>query len=139
MSGTIIPIFSRRRFDFSNLGAGGTTSFEVAKGFDSSQYTEGALLVRVHSGTNIGDTATVLVSVLTWAPSQEDPAKNSDFLGTTAATVTVTSSHTGPNLLKGDFSGNFGGQLLVGVLALQDTNSEESMIAVLSAELVLKA
>jgi hypothetical protein len=117
---------------------GGSMSFVVAQGIDTTSYTEASLLVRVHSGTTIGDAATVSVAVVPYAPTHEDPTKNGNFIGSSIATATVTSSDSAPTLLKADFSSNPGMQVLVGVAAVQDSNSSETIVAVLSAELVMK-
>ena len=55
------------------------------------------------------------------------------------ATATVSASHSGPDLIKANLSSNFGDYLIVAIAGSQDASTMQTVTAVLSAELVLKA
>jgi hypothetical protein len=139
MPGKTIPVFSMRSFDFSNLSTDGKSEIIVTKGIHASPYTEGKFLVRVHSGT-VGGTATITIRAATWAPCSDDPSNNNNFIGDIVATATVDNSAAmaAPNLATANLTSNFGGQLLIAVCGNQSSTAEETITAVLSAELVLK-
>lgn len=129
MPGTIIPIISKREYDFSN----GNADVIVVKSIDVSAWTEGIVAVRVH-GKDIGS-GNIKVVAYTTAPTSEDPAE--DFVaGSAAATATVDSSGTVPQLVTATLSAGFGGFLRIVVEG--DAGSGNTR-ATLSADLVLKS
>lgn len=137
MSGAIIPIFSRRSFDFDDVAASNKyVEITIAKAIDVSQYTEGTLLVRVHDN-NVASNAQIDILVKATAPTSEDPAK--DFVGSTVATVTVDENVNAPTLMKASFSADPGQMVTVTVKGWQVSGSAVACNAVLSAELVVKS
>lgn len=139
MSGTIIPIMSRKTINLSNTATSLSNEIVLVKAVDVSQYTEGELYVRVHGGT-IGTGATCEVIAKITSPTPEDPA--SDFVFDTAmATVTIGSSDAtaAPKLLRAALSSNFGGMLSISFKATQPSGSAQTIDPEISIELVLKA
>jgi hypothetical protein len=127
--GTIIPIISKREYDFSN----GNANVTVVKVLDCSAWTEGIVAVRVH-GKDIGS-GNIKVVAYTSAPTSEDPAE--DFISSSAsATATIDSSGTVPQLVTSTLSAGFGGFLRIVVEG--DAGSGNTR-ATLSADLVLKS
>lgn len=71
MSGRVVHLFSLRQFDFSDVTASQNVEIPIAKALDVSQYTEGKLVVRVHTNSISGGSITVNTYIT--APSAEEP------------------------------------------------------------------
>ena len=127
MPGTIIPIISKREYDFSN----GSANVVVVKSVDVSSWTEGIVAVRVH-GKDIGG-GNIKVAAYTTAPTAEDPSE--DFVGSSAAEATVSSAGTPPQLVTATLTAGFGGFLRI---VVEGTHTTGNTKATLSAELILK-
>jgi hypothetical protein len=137
MAGTQITLFPRRVFDYSSVARGEILTTPLIKAIDVSQYTEGTLLVRVHSRTDIRGDATFKVMLAMTSPTAEDPA--TDFLRTTPVVeATVNWATEVPSLLVEQLAPGFGAQLAVFVRATQAASGTQTIQAELSAELVLK-
>jgi hypothetical protein len=137
MVGTQITLFPRRVFDYSSVAQGEMLTTHLIKAIDVSQYTEGTLLVRVHSRTNIRGDATFKVVLAITSPTAEDPA--TDFLrNKPVAEATVNSATEVPSLMVEQLTAGFGAQLAVFVRATRPAGDTGPIQAELSAELVLK-
>lgn len=131
VAGMIVPLFTKREFDFSN----GTATVVVVKSVDASRYTEGVLNVRVHSNSSTSGTGTISGHAKSIALTAEDPAL--DFIdGATLATASMTSSTAAGTLLRGSLGAGFGGALQITIVGNKGTSV--TLRATLSAELVLK-
>lgn len=136
MPGTIIPVFSRRMFDFDNVQAPGEVELVIGKGIEVEQYTEGTLLVRVH-GHAIDPSARIELLAKATAPSDEDPEV--DFVGPIVLVVTIDACACAPGLVKGSFATDPGERVTITVRGLQTGTAPASCKAELSAELVVKS
>ena len=135
MSGTTIPLFSKRPFTFTLVGNGSQTII-ITKAIDVSQYTSGTLEVRLHSnGTASG--AHIFVEAYTTAPTPEDPTENFVVSGTPVASVDIT-TQSAPLLIVDALDANFGGMLMIAVRATQP-GSPVACTAELSAVLTVKS
>jgi len=131
MAGMIIPLFTKREFDFTN----GTATIVVVKSVDTSRYTEGVLNLRVHSNSTTAGTGTIAAHAKSIALTGEDPVL--DFIdGTTLATASMTQSMLAGTLVRGALSSGFGGSLQITIVGSK--GSSATVKATLSAELVLK-
>ena len=139
MAGQIIPLFSRRTFDFSKLQGSQTIPVPIVKAVDVSQYTQATLEVRVHSMTISGGSAYIRVKLYTTAPSAEDPGRDFVYGSAVATTSNLSSSNTAPTLLVAQVSSGFGGMLAVAVEGEQPGSPVVSLTADLSAQLVVKS
>lgn len=136
MPGAMIPVFSRRMFDFDNVQSPGEVEFVIAKAIDVEQYTEGTLLVRVHAH-DIDRGAKIEVIARATAPSSEDPEL--DFVGETVVIVTVDATVRAPELVKASFWADPGERVTITVKGSQLSTAPVSCNAELSAELVVKS
>lgn len=132
MAGMIVPLFTKREFDFSN----GTATVVAVKSVDTSRYTEGVLNLRVHSNSSTAaTTGTISAHAKSIALTAEDPTL--DFLdATTIATASMTSNTAAGTLLRGALATGFGGSLQITIVGLKGTST--TLRATVSAELVLK-
>lgn len=131
MAGMIIPLFTKREFDFTN----GTGTVVVVKSIDTSRYTEGLINLRIHTNSSTAGTGTISAHAKAIALTGEDPAL--DFIdGTTLATASMTATTAAGLLLRGALSSGFGGALQITIVGNKGTSA--TLRAVLSAELVLK-
>ena len=129
MSGTVIPLITKRDFNFDN----GTATVTVVKAVPVSQYTEGVLLVRVHS-SGIASSSTLEVRARTTAPTAEEPSV--DFVNDTSmASVSLDSDAAAGDLERAALTDDFGAFLQIQVEGTQDGGNCN---AVISADLVLK-
>lgn len=127
MSGTNIPLFSRRKFDFSSADG----SYIALRSVDVSQWTQGVLQVRVHADNPTS--GSVQVKAYAIANTSEEPSV--DYRDDTAvATATVDSSTTAPDLVIADLGSGFGGALQIEVAGASTPNNTPT----LSAQLVMK-
>jgi hypothetical protein len=140
MAGTVITLFPKRTFTFTNMV--GSTSLEVPliKAIDVTEWTQGTLIVRVHSATISAAASTIDVLLKTTAPTPEDPA--TDYLVVPAsavatASITQTVSNNDPCIVVAQLSTGFGNMLQLSVQATQATSSS-TLTAVLSAMLVVR-
>jgi len=136
MPGAIIPVFSRRMFDFDNVQSPGEVELVLAKAIDVEQYTEATLLVRVHA-LEIDRRARIEVIAKATAPSDEDPEV--DFVGATVVIATIDEAVTAPALVKATFWADPGERVTISVRGSQTGTAPASCNAELSAELVVKA
>jgi hypothetical protein len=130
VAGQIIPVISKREYDF---GTGDATVIAV-KAVAVTGFREGTLLVRVHS-SSFGGSSKIDVIAKTTAPSSEEPSL--DFVNATAvATATVNSSSgTAGTLVKAALSDDFGAYLQISVVGDLDTGDCKATISV---EIVVK-
>ena len=128
MAGQVIPILSKVSYDY----ASGTGEAVLIKAVPVAGYTEGALLVRVHSGS-FGAGSSIALVAQTTAPSREDPAV--DFLNTTPVCTATVNTSTAGTLVKATLASGFGGFLQIKVVG---TLSTGPCTAVISAELSVK-
>lgn len=138
MAGIIIPLFGKRTFDFSNLGASGTAEYVMVKALDLSQWTDVSLWIRVHSnGTEAGGEIQVIAHPT--APSVEDPAV--DFVATgTSVSYTIDESTPSPGLLGVGMSAVSSPAVQISVKGVQNSGPPlVAIVAELSVEIVAKA
>jgi hypothetical protein len=98
MSGTLIPLFGKQRFDFTWLGAGASQSIIIHPAVNVVPYNNVRLQIRFHgcSGGALVGTQTVVLRAYGTGPSDEDPAEFTK--GTALMSVTLDSSSTIPSL-----------------------------------------
>ena len=98
MSGTLIPLFGKQRFDFTWLGTGASQSIVIHPAVNVVAFYNMRLQLRFHgcSGGALVGTQTVLLSAYGTGPSGEDPAEFTK--GTALMSVTLNSSSTIPSL-----------------------------------------
>lgn len=143
MSGAIIEICPPRNFDFTHVAAPGsgtnTLSIPVAERLEVTPWTEGALVVRVHSINIYDPNDSIELVVSPDGSTEEDPSVL--FIGTAVATRTLTNSDLAPSFLLTSLTVPFGSMVRVDVRANRSSasTSTASLLAKLSAELVLKA
>ena len=132
MAGVIIPLFTKRDFDFSN----GTATVVVVKSVDTSRYAEGILNLRVHTNTISGTGGgTIAAHAKAIALTAEDPVL--DFIdGTTLAAASIATGTLVGSLVRGPLTTGFGGALQITVVGSKGTSA--IVRATVSAELVLK-
>lgn len=99
MNANLIPLFDKRRFDFSFLTSTGTHQVILASALELVQYKSVFLMIRVHEIT-ISAGQSFLFTLDNTLPSDEDPQ---EFTDTTASilSVSVSSGTTAPKLLSG--------------------------------------
>ena len=106
MPGVVMEISPKRTFNFDGLAANQNATINIVDRVDVSQWTEGQLMVNVHS-EDIGASATMLVEVYADGYTDEDPSV--EFTGAAAiATVTLNSSTVAPSYSTAAFSAGFG-------------------------------
>lgn len=132
MAGMIVPLFTKREFDFSN----GTATIVVVKSIDTSRYTEGVINLRVHTNSSTSSTTgTITAHAKGVALTAEDPTL--DFIdGTTLGTASMTSNTAAGTLLRGSLTSGFGGSLQIVIVG--NKGNSTALRATVSAELVLK-
>ena len=130
----MVPLFSKRTFDFANLATSGELDLVVLRAFPVLDFADAVLQIRVHAATIPAD-ASVEVSAQAIAPSCDDP--QTDFLGPQVGSVELTSSVTAPSLVSAALSPDFGSHLQV-VLGAVRGGTGGTFSATLSGDLVLK-
>ena len=129
MSGTTIPLITKREYDFD----AGAATVVIMKAVRVEQYTEALLELRVHANS-VTSSSTIDLKAYTTAPTDEDPSN--DFVASTSsASAQITSSTAAPGLVVVGLTANFGGFLKI---TLEGTPSGGTCTATVSANLVLK-
>ena len=131
MTGTRIPLISKRSFDFN----GGSGTVIAVKAAPVLQGRQGVLLVRVHDHDVAGSSTMDVVARLS-APCEEEPDVDFVWTGAETAKVTVNSSTSAPTLQRDDMLADFGAFLQITVVG---TKSGGNCQATISAELAIKA
>jgi len=134
-------IIPRQTFDFTYLAAGASETRVLAGKIPTTRFTKAELLVRVHTvGIDpAGANATITVDVVNDASTDEDP--NATFLGDTAITdaeVIIWEGTANGAFGLAPLSGDFGSMVAVRVIGLQSTVTAYSLVAEISADLILK-
>jgi hypothetical protein len=141
MSGSTIPLFSRREFDFSEVRGDRCVDVLLVKAVDVSQYTRGTLEVRIHDRDISGSGARIWILAYTTAPTAEDPSV--DFIDDSSpvASIVVDDSddRTPPVLATAELSSGFGGMLAIVVRGEQARAPVDALAAELSAFLTIKS
>lgn len=141
MPGVVIDICPPRIFDFSNvkaLAGAAALSVKVAERIDVRRWTEGALLVRVHSFTlgDVDDSIDVAVSPEGF--TYEDPTAN--FTASVVATQPLDRTlTTTPAFMLQALTVPYGAMVRVDVVANRISNTTATLNAKLSLGLVMKA
>ena len=141
MSGHRLNIIPRQTFDFTYLAAGASQTHVLAGKIPTARFTKAELLVRAHSVgiDSAGTDASITVDVVNDASTDEDP--NRTFLGDTAIAggyVTFTEATSGGAFELWPLTGDFGSMVAVRVIGLQSTGTAYSLVAEISADLILK-
>ena len=87
MAGQTMRLLPRTDYDAGGLGSGGSTTIVVARKLDTSRWTDGVLLARLHAATWPGG-ATVSVLIAPDGYTDEDPAAIWSFSTSTLLTFT---------------------------------------------------
>jgi len=133
MAGQVMPLWTKRSFNFNGLTAGSTEAVVAVKTVDVSAYREATITVRAHTRDIVNASSKIEIIAYMTAPTGEDPAV--DFVsGTALTTATITSGST--SVLSTANLSTFGGYLRVVVLGTRVTSGNCS--ADLSADLVVK-
>jgi hypothetical protein len=90
MPGIVYRALPKTTYDFSATAASSTTTYIVVKGLDLSQFREGTLIVRVHSGSFTSGAPSVKVEVFPDAPTAEDPSVEFEAAAAVATTGAIT-------------------------------------------------
>ena len=134
-------IIPRQTFDFTYLAAGASETRVLAGKIPTARFTKAELLVRVHTVgiDSAGTDASITVDVVNDASTDEDP--NATFLGDTAITdaeVTIWEGTANGAFALAPLTGDFGSMVAVRVIGLQSTGTAYSLVAEISADLILK-
>jgi len=88
VSGIVQHVMRRSPIDFSQLGAGQTMQFVIAKAVPIFSYRQANLIARYHpTGSTLTTGQYVLVTVIPEAPSPDDPTYDFVLSGTTLASA----------------------------------------------------
>ena len=147
MAGRVVQIMPRTHYEFSSLPSGAAQLLVAAKDIDVSQYTEAALLVRLHSG-QIGSggnpKAKIEVMLVAVGNTPEDPGQ--DFvdltpLATATFEDTTVQGQEPPQFVVADVTSpaKMGSTVAVLVQGTQATGATPIIDVHLSVDLVMKA
>jgi hypothetical protein len=137
MAGMIIPVITKRRFDFSSLPASATVEYVMVKSLDVSHWTELSVWMRIHAKNFAQEGAQIQVWAYDTAPSAEEPS--SDFFGANGIGIGVLESFATPGLLGGDASSLSGAPFVRFTVKGVQGSGTGSLWADLSVDLVAKA
>ena len=123
------------------LAAGASQTHVLAGKIPTARFTKAELLVRAHTVgiDSAGTDASITVDVVNDASTDEDP--NATFLGDTAITdaeVTIWEGTANGAFALAPLTGDFGSMVAVRVIGLQSTGTAYSLVAEISADLILK-
>lgn len=138
MSGTFIEICPPRMFDFSNIQASAgfaAMSVLVAERINVVPWTQGSLVVRVHSVNIPQPSDSIMVTASPEGFTYEDPT--AVFVASAATTVTVAGT-TAPGFSLGALSLPFGAMLRIDVLGNRYSATTDYLSARLSLGLAMK-
>lgn len=99
MDANLIPIFEKRRFDFSFLTGTATHQVTLASALSLIHYKSVFLMIRVHELT-ISTGQSFLFTLENTLPSDEDPQEFTDT-SSFILSVSIPSGTTAPKLLSG--------------------------------------
>lgn len=139
MAGRIISLFPRTLYNCGNLAGGTSLEVVLVDVVDVGEFTEGTLIVRIHSNSSITGAAQLDVLLRCTAPSVEDPGVSFVDTSTALATASVTETTLTNkiNVVRAQLSA-VGGLVRVSIKASQDPAGPQSIQANLSAILVVK-
>lgn len=140
MAGQVIPLLERVVFDFSSMGAGGSSVLVLSLPVDTSGYSEAILVSRLFKGSNIGAGASMTLALLIDGATEEDPAPTAypfNFFGDTPASVAWDSTAVTPAIQIGAASAGFGARLRL-MAQVSQANPVVTMQFVVSAEILLR-
>lgn len=101
-SGTVIPVLPPTHFNFSYLGVGAQESVPLAAAIDVSDFSTGALVVRLHENKmTSGRAASVSVLVFATAPCADDPREFRRNEGDIGIQITDISVDVAPKYFEG--------------------------------------
>jgi hypothetical protein len=142
MPGIVYRALPKTTYDFAATAVGATTTYVVAKGIDVSQFREGTLVVRIHSGSQTGGSGTaasVTVQAFADAPTAEDPALDFEAAAACATTGAIT-AFTTTGLTLVNLTTPFGGSVRVKVSGTQrGTTVATTFLVTISVDIVAKS
>lgn len=135
MSGVIVPIIPKQRFDYSFLLADVDKSVVIHKALNVIPYKTGRLMVRVHS-IDMSTGQDLTITAFGVNPSPDDPQ---DFVDSsyTAMTVNLDESNSDGDLTSTTDS-NLYPYLKIQITFSQDATGSTTLFAELSADLLLR-
>jgi hypothetical protein len=144
MAGSLIRVIKMQQFEFSATGDNGEMNIPFPVPINVAAYTEGTLIARMHSGT-IDSGGTISISVLAFAPTEEDPSRLFVLAGGTNPVAKAefgngdvpTTTDMG-TLKKVAFSSNFGAVVMVSIKGKQPATAVTNLKGTFSADLSLK-
>ena len=135
MAGIIIHLVPITKFDWSGQAGSTTVTVVLADYIDLSQWKEGQLIARLHTGTSIGTGASASLGLYGIDPAFDDPTQvfESGLLHAAAISLGPSTASMSMDLLVTPFG-------LMGRLKLTMTQPATPVAAVmyLSVDLVLK-
>jgi len=137
MPGRVLRVVPRQPFDFTHLATASASETRTVASMDFSQYTGGALMVRVHNATFGTGSPSVTVRLLNDLTTDEDPA-NVFIEAFVLASATISSQGAG-TLVVDNIDGWLASKFAVQVVGTQGSNNNQPIFAELSADLVLRA
>ena len=131
-AGLVIPLISRRTYDFSNVAATGVLELPLIRAQPVVGYADAILQLRVYSATVPG-LSSVELRAQAISPSCDDPG--TDFLGMELGSITLDSSTTAPSLHSISLGSDFGSHIQFVLLATRDSGT---FTVELGADLVVR-
>jgi hypothetical protein len=135
MTGTIVAIIPKQRFDYSFLGSNLDKSVVIHKALNVIPYKTGRLMVRVHS-IQMSAGQDISVDAFPVNPSPNDPQEFVDFA---AGVISVTlDENNSAGDLKSSTSTDLYPYLKIQITFSQDTAGGTAFFAELSADLLVR-
>jgi len=144
MAGELRRILPVTLFDWSSMGASQSNSICAVDYIDVSGWKEGQLVVRAHTGTNIGSGATLNVNLISMDPAEDDPATlfteppSLAPNGLLSNVIVFSSTTNAPYMQMTSLIANFGTMARLVLVMNQPAGSPVSAKLVLSVDLILK-
>ncbi len=139
MPGIVYRALPKTTYDFSATAASSTTTYIVVKGLDLSQYREGTLIVRIHSGSFTSGAPSVKAEVFADAPTAEDPATEFEGAAAVATTGAITNFNTTVSLTLVNLTTPFGSSVRVKVSGTQSATPATNFKVTFSIDIVGKS
>lgn len=127
----IIPLFTKRTANFTNLTASTSETQVAVKQIQVDQYRQGMLIIRAHSRDLAVGLSSIAIMAQTTSPTSEDPSVSFDSAVIGIATIISGSTSTMSSVALT----NMGGFLKITVVGTRGTSGNAT--ADISAELVL--
>ncbi len=138
MSGIMIPVLEKKRFEYSYLASGTTQEVIFVPAINLAEYDWAQLWVRVHERNMVAGSQIIRLLLNRTLPSADDPREFT--IGASVLTVGVTSSApaTVPGLLASGPLTGAPGDFRLSATITQNSPSTNRLYAELSAVLLLR-